>query len=426
VPLSARSYSGQFVLVGSSALSSLQGFKPQQEPNKAYVELNPMLLPISCERIRRWVLNELAAPGNWQGKILLHLRPAVWNDPGVLVASDRYRNAWQYRVELPTPVERTVYVRGIVRALLLEMGNRNAEAPGVEIPSWLIEGLTREVLATREIEVILAPPESSANGLTISQSSLSRVREDPVERSYKVLRASGALTFDQLSWPGKTPEAAVGSEAYSANAHVFVSKLLRLPGGRAAMRTMIERLAYHANWQFAFYEGFHAHFQRPLDVEKWWTLQTVYFTGKDPSKSWSGAESHSKLLETIRVPVHVHRGSNSLPSAEAISLQRVLRESNDKEQDAVLARKARELELLRLRVAPEYVDVVERYRTVLVQATDGRSRRRLLLGLRKSAVRAHASREAAHELDRLDGELQAMPAAQPVEAPLAAAQIQRK
>ena len=51
-----------------------------------------------------------------------------------------------------------------------------------------------------------------------------------------------------------------------------MGELLRLPDGRACLQRMLAQLPQHYNWQFAFLEAFHARFERPLDVEKWWAL----------------------------------------------------------------------------------------------------------------------------------------------------------
>ncbi len=74
----------------------------------------------------------------------------------------RFKNGWQYRVDLPNVVERPRYVRAIVQVLLLELANRTAQGRGAEIPLWLVEGFSQLLLASSEVEIILPPPRAAA------------------------------------------------------------------------------------------------------------------------------------------------------------------------------------------------------------------------------------------------------------------------
>src|SRR5205807_476009 len=78
--------------------------------------------------------------------------------------------------------------------------------------------------------------------------------------------------------------------------------------------------------QFAFLRAFQAHFQRPLDVEKWWTLQVLHFTGRDLTQTWPADESWKKFDEIIRSTVQIRVGTNELPLRAEISLQAIIRE----------------------------------------------------------------------------------------------------
>jgi hypothetical protein len=399
-PIAPRSVSGQFVIVGGASFSP--GFHSPVPTNSGLVELNPMLLPVSCERIKQCLLRELGAEPAWQGKILLYLRPALRNDPGIAVSSERFQNKWQYRVELPTPVDRVLYVRGIVQALLIEMANRTPAAPGTEPPTWLIEGLTRNILSSREAEVILSPPESGKGNVAISPMHISQVKNSPFRASHDVVRRTRALTFEELSWPVSGATAGYSHDQYVSSAHLFVAGLLALPDGKACMRSMISRLPLHENWQLAFFSAFNQRFQTPLDVEKWWALQTVYLTGRDINKAWSAADSGAKLKEALQIHVRVHSSTHTLPGADIVSLQTALTTWEDKQLRTVLPRKARELEMVRLRVASNFVGIVEQYRMVLLGAVRDRQRAGLPFGIRKAAAQAEVSRRAAWELDRLD------------------------
>jgi len=97
----------------------------------------------------------------WRSKIHLYLHPANGSDETITITSEQFTDGWQYGVcvcTCPTVVEPRALTRSIVQVLLLEMANRNAGAHGAEIPLWLTEGLTQQLLAEKEAALIPPPP----------------------------------------------------------------------------------------------------------------------------------------------------------------------------------------------------------------------------------------------------------------------------
>jgi len=170
------------------------------------------------------------------------------------------------------------------------------------------------------------------------------------------------MTFEQLSWPPDEQLAGDAGEAYRCSAQFFVDSLLRLADGPACVRTMLGELPRYYNWQLAFLQAFRSHFQYPLDVEKWWALQIVQFTGRDLSQTWTPEESSRKLDEILRSPVDIRTEQRQLPLRAEVSLQTILREWDRPRQMEALRRKLRELDFLRLRVAQNLVLLVDDYR----------------------------------------------------------------
>ncbi|HNM37089.1 MAG TPA: hypothetical protein PKI33_08500, partial [Anaerolineales bacterium] len=80
------------------------------------------------------------------------------------------------------------------------------------------------------------------------------------------------------------------------------------------------------NWQMAFLRGFKPHFARQLDVEKWWSLQMEFLTGRDERGLWTLAESWNKLDQLLRVPIQVRRQKQDLPTLAEASLTSVIAE----------------------------------------------------------------------------------------------------
>jgi hypothetical protein len=149
------------------------------------------------------------------------------------------------------------------------------------------------------------------------------------------------------------------------SAQLFVSRLLGLKTGRSCLHAMLTDLGQHYNWQFAFLRAFSSYFQRPLEVEKWWALQAVNFTGRDLAQNWSAQESWQKLDQLIHSEVQVRVGTNELPLHVAVSLQTMIQEWEPERQNRTFETKVHELELLRPRVAPGLTPLVDEYRRVL-------------------------------------------------------------
>ena len=117
--------------------------------NQNLIRLEPTLVTVSCERIKQYVDHELGTGPAWRGKIFLALNPSASAEQPVTILAEKFKDGWQYSVELPHILERVQYVRAIVRVLLLEFANRNAVMRSAEIPVWLGEGFTQQLLAAK-------------------------------------------------------------------------------------------------------------------------------------------------------------------------------------------------------------------------------------------------------------------------------------
>jgi hypothetical protein len=304
-------------------------------------------------------------------------------DDPVTVASERFPNGWSYRLELPQFVKRDRFVRAIVQTLLLERANRLGPVRSAEIPYWLTEGLNRHLLDSDARELVLSNPRWNLHGLEISPVLIEERRRDPLESARQRLRQAAPLSLEELSWPNMEKLSGEAGEIFGSSAQLFVTELLRLEGGRACLRAMLDELAGCYNWQTAFFRAFRQHFTRQLDLEKWWELQLVHFTGRDPSQLWTIEESWRKLDEILRTPVEVRRATNELPAHADVPLPAVIREWDSLRQGPVLNNKLRDLELARLRVAPEFIGLVESYHRVLANYVSHRQEAGLVLPVAK-------------------------------------------
>ncbi len=405
---SARSLSGQFVVYGGR-LPSTATAPAALVTNANYIELEPSLVAVSCERIKQALWAELDVTGQWSGNIHLTLRAARDGEDPITIISDRFPKGWSYRLELPQFVQRERFVRALVQTLLLERANRFGGNRSAEVPLWLTEGLTRHLLNTRGGELILPTPRWGVRGLDISPVLLEERRRDPLDTAREFLREHPPLAVQDLSWPGENMSGDAG-EAFACSAQLFVTELLRLRAGRDCVRTMIDGLAGCYNWQTAFFRAFQKHFTRQLDLEKWWELQLVHFTGRDPRQLWTVEDTWRKLDEILRTPVEVRRTTNDLPAHTDVPLQAVIREWDSVRQAPVINRKLRDLELARLRVAPEFVSLLESYHQVLADFVRHREQAGLVLPVAKfNQPRLKPfTREILKQLDELDARRRAL------------------
>ncbi len=361
-----RSVSGQFVITDAGPGSRVSPLAATVT-NAGFVRLEPAVLAVSAERIKRILWRQLginpATP--WHGKIFLTLHPARSLDENVTIFSERFVDGWNYHVVLPDVLPRLRFVRALTSVVLLEFANRNAGAQSAEIPAWLTDGLSQQLLATGAVEVVLSSPGRTANGLMESRMSATERGLDPLADARDVLRDHPVLTFEQLSWPTEAQVSGADGGVYHASAQLFVTDLLKLRNGPAHLRAMLQASPDFFNWQTAFQNAFHSDFARPLDVEKWWALQVIGFVARDPGPTWTPETSRKKLDQILNVPVDFRMASNALPVHAEVSLQAVIRNFDSARQMAILQTKLRDLELAQFRMARPLAALTAGYRTAL-------------------------------------------------------------
>lgn len=405
----ARSSSGQFVIQAAAAAQPATALAT----NRNLLRLEPGLLTISCERIKQDLWRTLEISGSWRSRIFITLYPAKSADDNVMITADRFKDAWQYHVLAPDMIERVRYVRAMTQVVLLELANRSAGTGSAEIPTWLVEGLSRQLLASGELRVIIPAPTTRVNGVTVAPLFVDGRQENPLERAHKDLTAQSPLTFQQLSWPEEDQLAGQKGEFYRSNAQLFVDGLLRLEHGRACLRAFLAELPQHYNWQFAFLIAFQPHFSRPLEIERWWDLEVANFTGRDLVQTWPREESWRKLDEAIHSAVQVRAGANELPLHAQATLQGIIRDWNRLPQTYVLEAKLRDLELVRPRISPDLAPIVDEYRQAIRAYLSSRDRTWFPLRFSKKAAQRHAAAEALKQLDGLEAQRQALRPAPP-------------
>src|SRR5207244_7023384 len=137
-------------------------------------------------------------------------------------------------------------------------------------------------------------------------------------------------------------------------------------------------------------------------------LCLVSFTRRDPAQTWSLDVSRQKLDEALRSPVQIRSGLAELPQQGDITLQTIIQDWEGASQTQALQRKLRELELLRLRVAPEIIALVSGYYQVLTEFLRTRDQTGSFLPFVKRTSRNRVVEQTLKQLNALDAERAAL------------------
>jgi hypothetical protein len=346
-PITVRSHSGQFVVNGLSSAKPMLNLTPTS--GVTYVRLDPSVLAVSGENIKQSLLSTLYLTDRWQGRIGISLRPVTEDNEEIVIASVRYTDGWQYRMQVPEQVDKARLTKALVEVLLLEIAQRNAGERRLELPPWLVPGLTAHLAATEATPLIIEQE---------TRTNRQRHMEDALKQTREVLRRSGGLSLDELNWPHQRTDRA----AYEASAHLFVHELLRKAGG-VPLSELLARLRDHLNWQTAFLKTYG--FGSLRDADKWWTLHLVQFGGRENLVRWSPAEVGAQLEGVLITAVQVRLTPHELPIRTEVILQQVLQEWDWNRQSSLLRQKLIHLHALRARAASPLADVIDGYRQSL-------------------------------------------------------------
>lgn len=390
------SMSGQFAVFEAPA----DGWRPTELDHVRmtnYVQLNAPLLAIACDRIRTALMQDLGATNqSWRGRVAVYLRRTRNPDDPVLLAPPQ--DPSMYYVSVPDKVERSRLVAAMVTVLLEELGNRTADRP-VEIPSWLSQGLAQEILHERPYELVpgLAPvgDYGMRNGFLIYDDT----NAPPLKWAKEVLRSRGALSLDQLAWPNPGTEE---DPVYRSSAQLLVTSLLELNNGQACLRAFIPELAKHLNWQVAFMTSFHDHFATRLEMEKWWELSVVRFTGRDDANRLLVENSWDRLDQLLSAEAQVRTSSDELPLHTELKLQHAIAEWSPAMQMGMLRAKIENLTALEHSVSPDVAPLVRDYEEALSGFFNDRDRAGLFTDKKKSLRVVGIDRTARLTIDRLD------------------------
>ncbi len=405
-PLTARGISGQFVVSGASISTPRPGIIPEMSTDAVEVELEPQWLAVAAERTKQAVLARFNLSDRWQGKIHLYIRPKrELGDAAIRIVPVSFPGGWQFRVDVPDRVEWRRLVRALVEVVVLELANRDAGDQVGLPPLWLNEGLSFLVIADQGRDLVLQ-----------GNTSVLRNQRKPslLNEARQGLAGRTPLLFSELSFPADSlasnPQAWAVFQASSA---LLMHELLVEESGRQAMATFLRLLPRHLNWQTGFIEAHRPRFLSPLDVEKWWAVNSAHVLGRDPSLLWTPEATLAQLSSILVESAEFGGTTNSPGQRRSLPLAEVVLRWDGSVQREVMRRKEAQLRQLYQHAPTDLLPVVtEGYRTIQQYAAErfGRESETLRRSELESRYRVVAAR-AARRLRELERKVAALQAA---------------
>jgi hypothetical protein len=406
------SHTGQFIVHGEGPATPPPVVLGNDQAQT--IDLEPQLAAMSAERIKRSILQIFRINDQYRDKIHLVLLDRAFRDQPIGMVATSFADGWKYEIITPARVESVKFIKAIVQAVLLEFANRNHRR-GAELPSWLVEGLTQEIIADILPTAVLQtePWVALQNNLWVlkdrKQSSREIVGVDQLKAAREFFKTNSCLTINQLSFGKVDWSNRDEARLYQASAQLFVHELLKFPNGPRLMAGFVASLPNTLNWQTIFLGVYRQHFARLLDVEKWWALVWLDFKNRESREVWPIDVSAHKLRAGLLTSIEVTAFTNSLPQRQEVGLPVVLEKADFSVQRQILGQKLQQLYFLSYTLAPEVAVIAGKYRSSIQEYLQKRAAD-VQPGLKMDPeTRLQImTKEAARTFTALDGQLQAL------------------
>jgi hypothetical protein len=367
LPVTAKSRSGQFIVHGRSSELQAPTTDVRRVGTNETVSLQPDLLAVTAERIKRRLELQLGADDRWSSVVHLQLRDARQITGPLVINTSVLRDGWRYQIVLPDRIGWERLVRTLSEAVLLERANRANDGMECALPPlWLTEGLTQLLLTDDGRDLVT----ESATFINRSQ-----LRTDPLDPIRSALRGREPMSFSELSLA--TPEQ-LGDPAeftfFRANAALFVHELLRLENGKAAVREFLHQLPASLNWQTTFLRVNSGRFDNLLAIEKWWAVAAAEALATDSRQQWPRERVLARLAELLVETADVRTDTNSPATRQSVPISQVVTAWEYPLQRDVLRRKASQLRALAMRSPPDLAPLVADYSRTLADYVATRDR----------------------------------------------------
>ena len=354
-------HSQQFTVFDGRPVNATSPGPLKTKTGQPLLKLDADTLVVSAERVRLHLVGQLGLPIDAGGKIQLVLYPAQRPESLIGVTSVITPSGWEYRVDIPDQIEAQQLVRGVTHALLLEIANRGQGPKSAELPLWLVEGLTAQLLAVAGPELVV----TSVPLGKMLRSVTERRGVDYLKDARGVLATNAPPAFKVLGRPTQLDLEGDRLKTYQAAAHLFVYELLHTKTGPTGIVQMLRQLPNCWNWETAFLKAYSTEFPRMLDVEKAWSITVLAFTARDPSQVWSKVVCLGRLDDVLTVTTQVRTSRDAIPQRTTISLREMLLTWDYTRHAPVVRQKLALLQAVRFNAPPEVLPLIEDYHRTL-------------------------------------------------------------
>ena len=372
LPKIYSSASHQFFVIGHPP-GAPKGPPPLSQIRVDHLQMDPSVLAMACERVKQQLYKMLLLDDEWKSRISVVVDgPALPEQPIAITAIAGSRGL-NYRVVLPGQVPKQRLVRAIVRALLLEVINREARGTLVtEVPLWLQEGLAAHLFAT-EGDILMQGITERVFGLNGSKivtgartrTTFDRTYEDSLVDTYRHLQLNQPIDFALLNLPNPGQLTGYEWKTYQHCAHLFVAELLRLPDGPEKLTALLRALPEFHNPQLALIKAFEPQFHSALAIEKWWSLVLVDFQGRDANLRWGENRALEHLNEILYAPVVIRANTNAVPVTREMHFQQLIRDTSFNRHKPILEQALKKLFVVQLNAHRDLARLINDYRLTI-------------------------------------------------------------
>lgn len=343
--------SGQFVVHGSTV-----PFRPPPDytNNPAIIELEPQLIVVTAERTKRVLSQTLRASDEFQDKIHISVLDRAPVGQPVTVVSQVHPDGFVYKAGFPARIEAMQFARGLMQVILLEYANRGGKR-AAELPFWLVEGLTRQVVTAVEPAYVL-----NRKPMTIETVGYDRLG---TTRSF--LETNSPLSAQELSFPRLAGAGEEARSRFEASAHLLVNRLLALPNGPALMSRFLRALPQTLNWQTAIFAVYKDYFDGPLSFEKWWMMNWLEFRKRQNPEHWPLALTLDRLDALLLSSMEVRAGTNNIPGQRLAKVQEILQSTDFSVQRELLGQKVQQMFFMTVNVPTSVLPLWSAYQNTL-------------------------------------------------------------
>lgn len=360
------SESGQYIVHGMDRRNLFP--PPRRENEEPLLELEPQLVAVTAERLKRAFLDDLGTTDSHHDKVHVVLLNRARPEQPIGLVSAVHVDGFRYQLSLPVFLESSRLIKALAQSLLQEYANRGARR-NAELPTWLVEGMSRHLLSS-----ILPAPVANApvgglqpgagfnvNQLGMRPMTIERLGYDRLGTTRPFFQTNLPLTIQDLSFNNLGQLNAFERARYESSAHLLVYQLLQLRGGPALMSEFIQALPNALNWQTAFFSVYRQYFRTPLDLEKWWMLGSVEIRSRQAREHWNTPVSLERLEWLLRTPTEFRVSSNAIPQKREITLQEILNSVDFGTQKNLLSQKIQQIFFLSVNLSPAVAPLAVAY-----------------------------------------------------------------